>query len=155
MKHNRSILLSTDVDPLATPAGGVDTSIPKLAPDKLYVMTIAEAKKRTNDTGTEMVAITLKTTQDAQSTDGDVINPGFPVFHNFVCSPTGKLTVDMIKKAGASILQAANMKDTTIRQLIDDPSILVDKIVTVKTGIRKESGSYPATNEVRTWVAVK
>ncbi len=149
------VLRSPEADPLAEPAGSVDTSIPRLAPDKLYNMEVTAAETKTNDAGTQMVAITLKTVKDESDHEGKPINAGFPVKHNFVCSPTGNLTTDMIKRSGASILKAAQLGSITIRDFINNPSIVVGKIVCVKIGNRKASGGYPEQSEVKSWVEVK
>ncbi|WP_460988757.1 hypothetical protein, partial [Staphylococcus aureus] len=83
------ILRSPDADPLATPAGDVDTSMPRLMPDKLYNMEITEVVSKTNDAGTEMLKITLKTVKDESDAEGKPLSKGFPLFYNFVFTPVG------------------------------------------------------------------
>ncbi len=144
-----------EVDPLAVAADAVDTSMPLLAPDKLYIMTAAKVENKTNDKGVGMLKITLKTTKDEQDTTGNIVNTGFPVFENFVYTPTGDLTIEQIRKSGALILKAFGLGTTTVRDLVQNPQMLVDKQVCVKIKTRKEKDGFPATSAVGSWVALK
>lgn len=146
---------AVEVDPLAVAADSVDTSMPLLAPDKLYNMTVAKVDQKTNEKGVSMLKITLKTTKDEQDSQGNVINTGFPVFENFVYTPTGELTIEQIKKSGALILKALGMGGSTVRDLVNNPQQIVDKVVCVKIKTRKESGGFPASSQVGSWVALK
>ncbi len=147
--------VAQEVDPLNMPAGGVDTSMPKLV-EKLYVMTIAEAKSQTNEqTQKTSIRIVLKTIDEQRSTDGDVVNAGYPVYDYFGYTPSEKYSNADIAKKGAGILKACGLKDVTVRDFINNPSIINDKTVTVKLGLRKEEGSFPASNTVKTWIEPK
>lgn len=146
---------AAEVDPLAMNAGDVDTSMPLLVPDKLYNLNCAKVENKTNDKGVGMLKITLKTTREEMDTLGNVINTGFPVFENFVYTPTGDLTIEQIKKSGAAILKGFGLKTTTIRDFINNPQMIVDKIVCVKIKTRKEKDGYPASSQVGSWVEVK
>lgn len=146
---------TVEQDPLAVPAGGVDTSMPKLMP-KLYVLEVFEAKKNVNqESGKESVRMVLKTIQESQSTDGDVVNAGFPLYYYFAHTPTEKYTPADIAKNGAIILKALGLKDVSVRQFIDNPEIVVGKQATVKVDIRKAEGSFPESNVIKQWVEAK
>ena len=144
-----------EVDPLAVAADNVDTSMPLLQPDKLYNLTVAKVEAKTNDKGVGMLKITLKTTKDELDTTGNTVNTGFPIFENFVYTPTGDLTIDQIKKSGALILKAFGMGGSTVRDLVNNPQMIADKVVCVKIKTRKESGGFPASSQVGSWVQLK
>lgn len=144
-----------EVDPLAQNAGDVDTSMPLLVPEKLYNMHCAKAEVKTNDKGVGMVKITLKTTKQEMDTLNNAVNEGFPIFENFVYTPTGDLTIEQIKKSGAVILKAFGLKTTTIRDFVNNPKMIEDKIVCVKMKTRKEKDGYPASSNVGSWIEMK
>ena len=146
---------AAEIDPLAVAAEGVDTSMPLLQPDKLYNLTVAKVENKTNDNGVGMLKITLKTTKGELDTTGNVVNTGFPIFENFVYTPTGELTIDQIKKTGAMILKALGMGGSTIRDLVNNPQMIVDKVVCVKIKTRKEKDGFPASSQVGSWVQLK
>lgn len=146
---------STEIDPLAQNAGDVDTSMPLLVPEKLYNMSCAKAEVKTNDKGVGMVKITLKTTKDEMDTLNNKVNTGFPVFENFIYTPTGDLTNDQIIKKGAVILKAFGLNKTSIRDFVNNPKMIEDKIVCVKMKTRKEKDGYPASTQVGSWIEVK
>lgn len=153
-KLNR-ILLSPEADPLMQAAGDVDTSMPRLKPDKLYNMEIADVTSKTNDEGTGMLKITLKTVKDETDATDKPLNKGFPLFYNWVYTPVGELTVDMIKRSGASILKACGLGREPISALRDNLDLIKGKIVCVKVGTRKAKDGYPESSEVRQWVELK
>lgn len=144
-----------EIDPLAQNAGDVDTSMPLLVPEKLYNLVCAKAEVKTNDKGVGMVKITLKTTKQEMDTLNNPVNEGFPIFENFVYTPTGDLTIEQIKKSGALILKAFGLKNTTIRDFVNNPKMIEDKIVCVKIKTRKEKDGYPASSNVGSWIEVK
>lgn len=146
---------SSEIDPLAMNAGDVDTSMPLLVPEKLYNMVCSKVDSKTNDKGVGMLKITLKTTKDEMDTLNNTVNAGFPVFENFVYTPTGELTLAQIAKSGANILKAFGLKTTTIRDFINNPQIIADKVVCVKLKTRKEKDGYPASSQVGSWVELK
>jgi hypothetical protein len=146
---------SEEIDPLAQNAGDVDTSMPLLVPEKLYNMNCAKVESKTNDKGVSMLKITLKTTRDEMDTLNNKVNIGFPVFENWVYTPTGDLTMDQIKKSGATILKAFGLKTTSLRDLVNNPTMLENKIVCVKIKTRKEKDGYPASSNVGQWVELK
>ena len=137
------------IDPLDMPAGEVPARTFPLLMEKLYVMNVASAEvKATKTEGVSMVKIMLKTTQDAQSTEGDVVNAGFPVFANWIFTSTGDLTAKMIAESGAEILRACGLKSAKVSDLRDNPSIIVDKTVCIKTRNRKAKDGFEAQTEI-------
>jgi hypothetical protein len=144
-----------EIDPLAQNAGDVDTSMPLLVPEKLYNMHCAKVESKTNDAGVGMIRIILKTTKDEMDTANNVVNKGFPIFENFIYTPTGNLTIEQIKKSGAVILKAFGLATTQIRDFVNNPKMIEDKIVCVKIKTRKEKDGYPASSNVGSWIEVK
>ncbi len=143
---------SIENDPLAVPSGTVpERKFPLLVGDKLYAMEIAEVERKASkkDENVGLLKFTLKTLAEATSTDGDVIPPGFPVFHNWTYTPTGGLTAVMINQSGKEIMDACGIPaDTMVSALRDNLDLVKGKQVCVKLKVRKASGDFDATNEI-------
>lgn len=143
---------SADVDPLATPAGEVDTRFPRLQPDRVYRLTIS-ATKEVSDKGNDMIVCKLQTTKDEVDTDGRTLHTGFPVFHRIMVTPTDKRTVKDIARDCALLLKAIGKSNITPKQLIDDPTtILNGQLVDAKIGIQKAKDGFPEANVVSSFV---
>jgi len=139
-------------DPYDVPAGSVDTSFPRLVPNKLYPLEVIEAEVRTNDEQRESLRIVLKTTEDAYSTTGDPVNKGFPVYHYVSLTPSDKYTHETIKKNLALIMQALGLVGMKISNFKQNPGLIVGKVVVVKLGLRKADDEYPESNKIVAWV---
>lgn len=140
-----------EVDPLAVPADAVpERKFPLLVGDKLYSMEVAEIERKASkkDENVKMLKLTLKTTQEGVSTEGDAVPAGYPVFVNWTYTPTGGLTPLMINQSAKEMLDAAGLFTVSAAQLRDNPDILLNKNVCVKLKVRKASGDFEATNEV-------
>ncbi len=150
--------VTQEVDPLNMPAGEVPPRTFPLLVEKLHGFVVASADiQPTKTEGVSMVKICLKTTADGVSTDGDVISAGFPVFTNWIFTPTGNLTAQMIKEQGAEILRACGLPTAKVSDLRDNPSIIVDKVVCIKTRNRKAKDGFDAQTEVARggWITPK
>lgn len=140
-----------EIDPFDVPSTDVDTSFPRL-PAATYEMDIAKAETFHNeDKNIDMIKLELKTVQAHRSTAGDELQPGFSLRTQIVTTPTGKLTVDMIKKSVATLAQSARVVGT-LRDIMNNPTMLEGKRVRVKVGISKETSEYPERNEVKYFV---
>lgn len=140
-----------EIDPFDVPSTDVDTSFPRL-PAATYEMDIAKAETFHNpDKDIDMIKLELKTVQAHRSTAGDELQPGFSLRTQIVTTPTGKLTVDMIKKSVATLAQSARVVGT-LRDIMNNPTMLEGKRVRVKVGISKETSEYPERNEVKYFV---
>jgi len=163
MKRYNNLLLNTDgadgsaaeIDPLAVSAGAVDTKFPVLV-GALYDMVIAEPKVGRNaaDTG-DVLVVKLKTTAEARDKNGDVVNPGFPVYHRIGLTPTPEYDVEKIKKNVASLAQAAGLTNVTIRDIINNPMQLDGIIVRCKVTVQPEKNGFPENNKIGGFVTVK
>lgn len=134
----------------------IDTSFP-IVKEGIYdleLMTVEEVS--TKDQQGSMVKIKFALTEDAQGVSGDVVNKGYPIFHQIVVTPKGGLTMEMVKKSLASVLQPMGMK--SLRDLLTAGK--QGKIVRVKLVVQperkdKETGkTYPARNEIKTFLKV-
>lgn len=148
---------SAEADPFAEDVSKVDTSFPVLKGDKVYRFEITNpvrsvTKKtadRPPDEQEEMITVELKTTQDAKSTKGIVIHPGYVVFHRVMITPTKDRSVDNIKRDLAEVGKAAGLKGVTARQLMDDCGMLSGKIVDAKVTVEPEKDGFPEKNAIK------
>jgi len=148
------------IDPLSQPAGEVaEPTFPLLKPDKQYEMVIrgSEEVEFTSDAGKVSQCWDLKlcTTKNEISTEDQTIYEGATVFVRIFLTPNEYSTADQIGKLAAMPVKAAlgAKTTTTARQCINDPSLIVGKIVNVKIGIKKDKkGNYPDQNVVKTWI---
>ncbi len=140
-------------DPLDTNVSDVNISRP-IVPPGLYDLTIKEAKKDTTKAGGDCIKFQLATTADCMDVTGkENVPAGHILFHQITVTPTGKLTVDMIKRSVATIAQCAGVGGT-VRNLIDTPQAFYGRTVRVKVGVSKETSEFPARNEIKDFVKV-
>lgn len=144
----------TETDPLNQTAAATDTSMPLLK-QGLYDLEITKAEVGTTDKGTEKLALSLKTTKDAESKDGETLNKGWMVYHNVGLTPTDDYPAKNIGRNISMILKAAGLPNVTPRQVIDDPQQLVGKIVRCKVAIKPEKDGYPESNKISQFVEIK
>jgi hypothetical protein len=148
--------VSIGQDPLNTPVGDIDTSFPLLAAG-LYDMEIADAvvgPAKGNPTH-QTLKVTLKTTHDAPDVKGQMVNKGFPIYHHIALTPSEDMPIDKIKKNVAALGQRAGASKLSVRDLLNNPTVMKGKVVRVKVGIQKETEEYPASNQVKTYMDVK
>lgn len=141
--------MSTDL--LDTDVSGIDTSFPRIVAG-LYELSIATAEKVANKAGTgENLKLTLKTTQPATDTSGSPVPAGFTITTYIALTETGKYTQQMIAKALASLMKSAGMSGSP-RTIIDNPALLVGKVVTAKVSINKETDEFAESNGIKGFV---
>lgn len=148
------ILLSPD--PLDTNVSDIDTSFPKI-PANLYDLKIEKAEKVPNSKGTgDNLKIALKTTTNIEAVTGEQLAAGsVTLFNNISLAETPKYTVESIKKNVAALAKAAGLGSMTVRQILDDPQILVGKVVRAKVGIQKETDEYPESNNIKQFMVTE
>lgn len=150
--HNR-ILLSS-VDPLAMPAGDVDTNRPRIKDGTIASFTIASAEKKVNpEKGTESIAITLASTKELQDTAGNVLAPGFR-FTARINGASGKRTnEDWVRELATCVKSIYGPKTTqSLREFWDNPNMAAGKPVDVKVKVQKEQNGFPESNVVGAWI---
>jgi hypothetical protein len=136
-------------DPLSVAAGGVDTSYPVLSPDRLLRFEVKSAKKvRNEEKATEHIELKLKLLKESTFTDGKPAREGYVVTERVGITPSEKYDIEAIKKGLAKWLQGvlgiAEANKVSLRQFVDNPSILDGKVFDGKTSIRKDkSGNFP------------
>lgn len=150
-----------EVDPLSQASGGIDTSFPLIAPDRVCRFKISSAKKapvkdaEKAAAGHELLTLQLKTEKSYPDTDGKTLNAGFSVYHRISLTPTegkdGKSgrTIENIAKDLATLLKAVGMVDKSPRQLLDNPSILEGQVVDCRVGVNKAQGNFPESNSIK------
>lgn len=149
-------------DPLAMPASEVDTRFPRLQPDRVYRMSIAEASKsKVKDSEREMIVLKLVTTKEEIDTDGKTLHPGFSVFHRIGVTVTKEdKALDLKERTGkdiardVAIVLKAIGKGTTapITAINETETVFKDQIVDVKIGMNKAKDGYPESNKVSQFI---
>ncbi len=149
------------IDPLDCPAGEQEApSMPLLRKQKyrMEIRGIEEKQFEGKDgkAGSSAVSIKLVTTEDGRSTEDKVLHKGFPVNASIFTSVNEFNSIDQIKAQCAMPVKAALGAETkvTLRQCINDPSILVGQVVDVMIEVKKakEGSSYGDQNIVKSWI---
>jgi hypothetical protein len=150
-------------DPLSQAAGGIDTTIPLLAPDRtlrLECMSSQIAPTKSDESRNTLTVI-LKTTKDATFADGKPARAGYKLYKRWGVSetPGGKgddgkerapRTNKEIARDLALVLKCFFGANTTVtpRELLNNPAMLEGKVVDGKITIEKGSGGYADKNGV-------
>lgn len=143
-------------DPLNADVGDKElTKMPILMPDKIYRLeirkpTVAAGKK---DASKMVMRIPLYTTKDEQSTTGETINAGFPIFHYVTVTPGDKITPQQVAKNIGQVCQAAGVSGVKVSDVIANPEAYLDgKIVDAKVKTSKETDEYGEASTIKTFV---
>lgn len=140
-----------------TPVNEIDISIPKVK-GGLYVLTIAQADKAPSksDADRETLTVMLKTTQQAQTTNNETIEAGYPLYWRLGVTPKEPdYPATRIAKSIAQLCQAAGMSSVTPRQILEDPKQLEGKTVQAKVIVQKETDDFPESNVVKSFIVSK
>jgi hypothetical protein len=152
---------ASEVDPLAGAASGWEApKFPVLADNRLIDVEIVEATKAPvkddagKAAGRETLTLKLKTVKDYPDKDGKPLRAGFTGFHRIGLSPIeGDPTRRdrTLKDVGADLAVLLRccggpLATRTPRDVINDPSILLKSIITVKTKISPAQGGFPESN---------
>lgn len=143
-----------EVDPLSQAAGGVDTSFPLLAGDRILRMEISKVTHGPSktDESRNVLTIKMKTQKEAALNDGKTAKPGFTCYKRISTSPSEKTaesegrTNKDIARDLALVLKAVGKPDVSPRALMDNPSILEGQVVDVRVGVAPARGSFPESN---------
>lgn len=140
-------------DPLDENINDVNTDYPIL-PASWYVFRIDGAKKEPNRAGTgENLVVPLKLVEPAQDKKGETVSPGMVLTHRCSVTPTEKYTVDMLKKNVSRLAKAAGLI-CTVRDIINNPSMLDGKALKVKVKVNKETSEFPESNGAGDFAAI-
>ena len=127
-----------------------------LAGDKTLRFEIRKPKvEESQDKKTKSLVLPCYTTQDWQYTDGRTANKGSVVYQRIFCTPTEKVTGQDIVNRIIPWCVAAGVKGITVRQLLDNPSVLDGKLVDCAISIEperedKKSGrTFPESNKLK------
>lgn len=143
-------------DPMAMPAGDVDTRFPRLK-EGVYRMVIRKPERKDNaEKQNKALVMQLETTTVAEDTDGQPLPIGFKFTHR-INGVKGERTKEALTKDLAllakAVFGAAGAKAVNILDLWNSPeTIIADKTVDVKVGIKAASGDFPEANSVRTFI---
>ncbi len=149
-----------NVDPLDTNVDDIDLSYP-IIPAGIHEFKITKAEKKQNGAKTgDNLVITLVATGPKQDTKGATIQ-NFTLTNNISLVETEKyFRVDIGKKI-AQVAQAAEVRGVKASEIIANPTMLVGRVVQVKTAISQErtdpnSGRiYEPRSEVHSFVVKK
>jgi hypothetical protein len=149
--------LPLEVDPLDQDTGGIDIGFP-LIPAGLYDMEITdvtvEASKNRPDAQTMSIKFAL--TQGAVDVKGETVNKGFPVRYYIGLTPTEAYAAKDIAKKLATVLKHAGFATgVTPRQFINDPKMVVGKVLRCKVVVTKATEEYDEGNAVKSFVDVQ
>lgn len=145
-------------DPLAMPAGQLEEpSFPVLREGVKRMVIRGVEKKQSDKDGKifDYLSVKLATTADDRSTEDTVLHSGFSFNAMVSLTPNENNTIKQVAEQAAMVVKAALGKDTktSIRDVINQPDLLKDKVVDVKIGIRKDkSGQYGDSNVVKAWI---
>lgn len=147
-----------EVDPLSAAAGGIDTSIPLLQPDRIMRLecsscTVSPTK---TDESRNVLTIICKTTTDGTFVTGKTAHAGYKLYKRISVSTSpakdGKEGRDnkAIARDLAAVLKAFFGPATTKtpRELLSNPSMLEKLPVDGKITIEKGQGGYGDKNGV-------
>ena len=143
-----------EVDPLSQAAGGVDTSFPLLAGDRILRMSISKAThgpSKTDETR-NVLTLKMKTEKEAALNDGKTAKPGFTCYKRISTSQSEKTAENEgrsnkdIARDLALVLKAVGKPEVSPRALMNDPTILDGQVVDVRVGVSPARGSFPESN---------
>ncbi len=147
-------------DPLDANVDDIDLSYP-IIPAGIHEFKITKVEKKSNAAKTgENLAITLVATKPEQDIKGAMVT-NFTLTSNISLTETEKyFRVDIGKKI-AQIAQAAEVRGVKASEIIANPTILVGRVVQVKTTVSQERTDaatgriYEPRSEVHSFVVKK
>lgn len=134
-------------DPLDENVNDVNIEYPIL-PAAHYMFTLDDAKVEPNKSGTgNNLIVSHKLAEPAQDKRGEPVSPGLVLKSYISLTPTDKYPIDSVKKGVTRIARAAKL-NCTVRQLMDNPSMLNGKTVKAKVKVNKETDEFPESNSI-------
>ena len=144
-------------DPLDMPASQAETSFPLLQAGKVIrfnvlAIEMVDAKSEKAPPGSKNFKITVETTQDEKSTDGEVLHKGYPVTTYISAWPSEDRTMKKVNDSIGAFIQAVEGKNTKTnnKALRDTPEQFLGKPVDAKVRIKEDkTGQYGPSNSLR------
>jgi|SRR5438132_404212 len=147
-------------DPLDTKVDDIDISYP-IIPAGIHEFKIDKVEIASNKekTGNNMT-VHLSATSPKQSIKGETVN-NFKLSTIISLTETEKYLAVDIGKRIATVAQAAEVRGVTPREIIENPTVLVGRVVNVKTQVSQERTDkatgrvYEPRSEVASFVVKK
>lgn len=132
----------------------VNTSMPILR-DGIYDVEVSRVElAETSDQQGKMLRLVFKTTAPSQAVSGDMINAGFPLYHNFLLTPKGGMTEEMIVRNLAAFAQSAGVATINPVDQLRGRMVRVRVVVVPERKDRNTGRTYPPSNEIHTFLKV-
>lgn len=129
---------------------------PILMPDKIYRLEIRKptVSPGKSDPNKQVARIPLYTTKEEQSSTGETINAGFPVYDYITVTPTadGKPSAKQIADRIGTLCQAAGVKGLKVSQVIADINVLDGKLVDAKVGKSKATDEFGESSRISRYI---
>lgn len=146
-------------DPLNEDLSNIPTTMPLVNPDN-YQLKIEKAEVTKAKSGAAMLKLEHSTVGPAKAMGtGETLGPGVRVFDQIMLEPTGKATIDMVKRSVASLLQAVpGIPIKSIAALRNTPAVLNGKLIKAKVEYEAAgksadgTKSYPAKNVIGMYI---
>ena len=131
-----------DIDPLADATGGIDTSFPVLAADRVGVFEVKAHSVKVSEKGTKQIVIKVALDEDLAFSDGKPARKGFSFNQSINITPNEAFDAEAIKKRVAtwvkSILGEEAAKSVSLAAFRDDHEKWIGQKFKAKTSIRKD-----------------
>lgn len=151
--------MSTEIDPLAMPAGDLkEPSFPVISEGvkRMVIRGLEEKSGESAKDGTpyKQLVIQLALIKDDTSSEGQILNAGFSFNATIFLTPNERNSATQIAEQAAMPVKAAlgRTTKTTMRECLNNPTLLVGQVVDVKLGIRKGKDGYSDSNVVKNWI---
>lgn len=147
---------NAQIDPLNEDLGSIDTSFPLWQPGQLLDFKVSESIiiEPTDPSKAPRWKVTVESLTPCMSQENQQLQPGVKAFLSAQLAPTGKATMDIVKKAVAAIAQGTGATKTpgrTLANIRDWAPQVSGATFRAKTKIRAASGAYDAQNDI-SWV---
>jgi len=148
-------------DPMAVPAGSLDAPEFPILREGIKRLIIRDTEKKVSEKKTdtdvkitEYLSMRLTTTEDDKDTEGNVIYAGYSFLTTIFLNANERSSEKMVAEQIAMPIKAALGRTTKVspRDWINDPSLLNDKVVDCKVGIRKGKDGFSDNNVVKSWI---
>lgn len=145
-----------EIDPMDVPLGEIDTSFPKLIPDRLYKFIIRTPDiVDSRDKTSQMLLLKLETMEDNIDTEGRPLYKGVKFTTRIGVSPTGKRDKTSVSKDIGILAKTVggDVLKLKFSEFMTNPRIILplidNKIVQCKVGMQPEKDGFPEQNSFK------
>lgn len=162
MQNKSLILRSPDEDPLAMPAGSVNTDYPLLKSGgivrfEVQKMELVDAKSEEAPEGAKNLKISLATAGEERSMSGEVLHKGHVTSKYIPLYESGKYTKEDMRRNVATFIQAIYGKEgakavpmAAVRDENKYEELFIGRPIDAKVGIQEDkTGAYGPSNTLR------